>query len=82
MWCAEAGQFADVKTQTTIAHLTGVQLKAHPFFLPPMHEQQKMVHELDAVVRHVDHARCRAAAPSEATEALQRSVLAALLGAR
>jgi len=80
MWCAESGQFADVKTQTTIAHLTGVQLKAHPLFLPSLHEQQKMVHDLDKVTGLVDRARRNATAASEATEALKRSALAGVLG--
>ena len=80
MWCAESGQFADVKTQTTIAHLTGVQLKAHPLLLPSIHEQQKMVHDLDRVTRLVDRARRSATAASEATVALKCSALAGVLG--
>ncbi|MBE3076055.1 MAG: hypothetical protein IMZ75_14105 [Actinobacteria bacterium] len=49
-------------------------------FLPSLHEQDKMVHDLDKVTGLVDRARRNATAASEATEALKRSALAGVLG--
>lgn len=60
-WAAEQGQFAEVKTQTTIAHLTGVQIKRHPVYFPDIAEQRLITTYLDGlsakaeVLRHLQH---------------------------
>lgn len=53
-WAAERGDFADIKTQTTIAHLTGVKLKAYGVVLPPLSEQRRIVAYLDGLQAKVD----------------------------
>jgi type I restriction enzyme S subunit len=52
-WAAEQGHFSDVKTQTTIAHLTGVKLKAYQVHLPSISEQRSIVDYLDALRANV-----------------------------
>ncbi len=48
-WGAEQGHFADIKTQTTIAHLTGVKLKAYHVVIPSLAEQHHIVAYLDGL---------------------------------
>ncbi len=47
MGAAEQGHFIDIKTQTTIAHLTGVKLKAYKVLVPPLADQERIVAYLD-----------------------------------
>lgn len=52
IWLAKRGDFHDVKTQTTIAHLTGVVLKQIPIRLPTLEVQ-------DAIIQQVDDMRAK-----------------------
>lgn len=47
IWAAEQGNFQDIKTQTTIAHLTGVKLKAYHVYMPSLEVQKLIVKRLD-----------------------------------
>ncbi len=42
-WAAEQNHFLEIKTQTTIPHLTGVKLKAYKIYLPSLEEQRRLV---------------------------------------
>ena len=53
-WASEQGHFSDIKTQTTIAHLTGVKLKAYSVFVPSLAEQRNIVTYLDNLQAKVD----------------------------
>ncbi len=53
-WASEQGHFSDIKTQTTIAHLTGVKLKAYPIYAPSLLEQHRIVTYLDNLNVKVD----------------------------
>lgn len=53
-WAASEGHWLELKTQTTIPHLTGVKLKAYPVFIPSIEEQHHIVAELDALQAEVD----------------------------
>jgi type I restriction enzyme S subunit len=56
-WAAEQGHFADMKTQTTIAHLTGVKLKSYGVFVPSIQEQQIIAAYLDCLQSKIDALR-------------------------
>ena len=53
-WAANQGHWAELKTQTTIPHLTGVKLKSYPVVVPPLPEQRRIVAELDALQSEVN----------------------------
>lgn len=53
-WAAEAGHWDELKTQTTIAHLTGVKLRSYGIVLPTLDVQEEAVAELDALQAKVD----------------------------
>ncbi len=53
-WAANEGHWLELKTQTTIPHLTGVKLKAYHVFVPPLPEQRQIVSKLDALQAEVD----------------------------
>ncbi len=74
-WGAEKGHFADIKTQTTIAHLTGVKLKAYAVFVPPLPEQRRIVSYLDALQAKVDMLRRLQAETGAELDALMPAVL-------
>ena len=57
VWLAKRGDFTGVKTQTTIAHLTGVVLKRIQVQLPSIHLQDQIVGQLDGLKRHLEQCR-------------------------
>jgi type I restriction enzyme S subunit len=68
-WAAEQGHFTDIKTQTTIAHLTGIKLRAYTVHIPSLAEQHRVVALLDALqakVRAIEALRSQAAADLDA----------------
>lgn len=68
-WAAEQGHFADLKTQTTIAHLTGVKLKTYPVFIPTIEEQCRVITILEDLKNKIDESiaiQARAAAELDA----------------
>jgi len=74
-WAAEQGHWADVKTQTTIAHLTGIKLKAHPVIVPPLDAQRRIAAELDALQTKVDELKRLQAETQAELDALLPSIL-------
>lgn len=54
-WAAEQGHFTELKTQTTIAHLTGVKLKTYPVFIPPIEEQCSIIREIDSLQTKINY---------------------------
>jgi len=74
-WAAEQGHFADLKTQTTIPHLTGVKLKAYSIYLPPLDEQRRIVAYLDGLQAKVNALRELQVKGGEELSALMASVL-------
>ena len=75
MWAAEQKHFADLTTQTTIAHLTGVKLKSYRVCVPPLREQHRIVAYLDGLQAKVD----RLKALQEKTAAELDALLPAIL---
>ena len=65
----------ELKTQTTIPHLTGVKLKAYPVFVPPLPEQRRIVAELDALQSEVDALKRLQAEIASELDALLPSIL-------
>lgn len=55
-WASKAGAFAG-EGQSTIAHLTGEQLRKYRFPRPPLTEQQQIVHFLDAELTRLTNLR-------------------------
>ncbi|HAX68513.1 MAG TPA: hypothetical protein DCY14_02810 [Anaerolineae bacterium] len=74
-WAAEQGHFADLKTQTTIPHLTGVKLKAYNIYLPPLDEQRRIVAYLDGLQAKVNALQELQSQSQEELDALLPSVL-------
>lgn len=74
-WAAEQGQFLGLKTQTTIAHLTGIKLKAFPVYIPPLSEQLSIVTQLDSMKVKVDELRHLQAETKAELAALIPSIL-------
>lgn len=74
-WAAEQGHFADIKTQTTIAHLTGVKLKAYGVIVPPLPEQFRIVAYLDELQAKADALRRLQAETGAELDALMPAVL-------
>jgi type I restriction enzyme S subunit len=57
IWANEQGLFDDITKATTFQHLTGVRLKQHPLFIPPIAQQSIILHRLDALSKAIDPAR-------------------------
>ncbi len=74
-WAANEGHWRELKTQTTIAHLTGVKLKAYPVFVPPLPEQRRIVAELDALQAQADVLKRLQAEIAAELDALLPSIL-------
>jgi len=74
-WGAAQGHFSEIKTQTTIAHLTGVKLKKYGILCPPIPEQRRIVTRLDALQAQVDVLKQAQAASAAELDALLPSVL-------
>jgi type I restriction enzyme, S subunit len=74
-WAAHQGHWLVLKTQTTIPHLTGVNLKAYQVFVPPLPEQRRIVAELDALQAEVDALKRLQAETATELDALLPSVL-------
>jgi type I restriction enzyme S subunit len=53
LWASKAGAFSG-EGQSTIAHLTGEQLRKYRFPTPSQVEQEAIVNFLDEELRHVD----------------------------
>jgi len=74
-WAANEGHWRELKTQTTIAHLTGVKLKAYPVFVPPLPEQRRIVSKLDALQAQVDALKHLQAETATELDAILPSIL-------
>jgi len=74
-WAAEHGHFTDIKTQTTIAHLTGVKLKAYGVLIPALPEQRRIVAYLDGLQAKVDALKKLQAETAAELDALLPSIL-------
>ena len=74
-WAAEQGHLTDIKTQTTIAHLTGVRLKAYPVLVPALEEQRRVVEYLDGLQAKVDSLKNLKNETSKELDALMPSML-------
>jgi type I restriction enzyme S subunit len=74
-WGAEQKHFFDLKTQTTIPHLTGVKLKAYKVFLPPLEEQRRLVAYLDGLQAQISQLRLRQEETQKELDALMPSIL-------
>lgn len=53
-WAAHEGHWLELKTQTTIPHLTGIKLKAYSVCVPPVSEQRRILTYLDGLQARVD----------------------------
>lgn len=65
----------ELKTQTTIPHLTGVKLKAYAVISPPLPEQRRIVAELDALQAEVDRLKELQRQTGEELDALLPAIL-------
>ncbi len=74
-WAAEQTGFSELKTQTTIAHLTGVKLRGCGVHVPPLAEQRHIVAYLDGLQAKVDALK----APQGRTAAKLDALLPAIL---
>jgi type I restriction enzyme S subunit len=74
-WASEQGHFSDIKTQTTIAHLTGVKLKAYPVYVPSLTEQRRIVAYLDDLQAKVDSLKRFQTETSAELDAMLPSIL-------
>ena len=74
-WAAEQGHFADLKTQTTIAHLTGIKLKSYGVFVPSIQEQQSIAAYLDRLKSRLDALKRHHAETAAELDALLPAVL-------
>lgn len=74
-WAAEQNHFFDLKTQTTIPHLTGVKLKAYDIYLPPLDEQRRIVAYLDGLQAKVNALRELQSQTGAELDALMPSIL-------
>ncbi len=74
-WAAEQDHFTEIKTQTTIAHLTGVKLKAYGVFVPPIQEQRRIVAYLDTLQTKVDALKHMQAETAAELDAMLPSIL-------
>ena len=73
-WSAMRGDF-NIHSESTIPHLTGVMLKRHPVYIPPIAEQQKVVSHLDAFQSKVAHQSSIQSDTRESLEALFPAIL-------
>jgi type I restriction enzyme S subunit len=74
-WAAHEGHWHELKTQTTIPHLTGVKLKAYKVCVPPLSEQRRIVDYLDGLHAKVDALKKLQAETAAELAALLPSVL-------
>jgi len=74
-WASEQGHWIDMKTQTTIAHLTGVKLKSYGVLVPTLDEQQATVSYLDDLQARVDSLKQLQTETAAELDALLPSVL-------
>jgi restriction endonuclease S subunit len=75
IWAAEQGHFADMKTQTTIAHLTNITLNSYFVVLPPLSLQEKVAIYLDNMKAKLDLLRSTQKANAAELDALLPSIL-------
>lgn len=57
---SKLGVFAADGSENTIAHLTGVKLRAHRFAFPPRDEQQRIADYLDSATAELEQVKSRA----------------------
>jgi type I restriction enzyme, S subunit len=76
LWAAHEGHWSELKTQTTIPHLTGVKLKTYPVILPSLVDQQRTTSELDELQGKVDQLSQLQAETSTEMNAFLPAVLA------
>jgi len=74
-WAAEQGHFTDIKTQTTIAHLTGVKLKAYGVLIPDLPQQRRIVAYLDGLKTKADALKKLQSETTAELDALLPSIL-------
>jgi len=74
-WAANEGHWHEIKTQTTIPHLTGIKLKAYQVFVPPIPEQRRIVNELDTLQAEVDALKRLQAETAAELDALLPAIL-------
>jgi type I restriction enzyme, S subunit len=74
-WAADEGHWRELKTQTTIPHLTGVKLRAYPVYVPPFTIQQQIVGELDALEAEINKLKRLQADTATKLDALLPSIL-------
>jgi type I restriction enzyme, S subunit len=74
-WASEQGHFSDIKTQTTIAHLTGVKLKAYPVYVPSLTEQRRIIAYLDNLQAKIDSLKHLQAETASELNAMRPSIL-------
>ena len=72
---ADQGHFAELTTQTTIAHLTGVKLKSYGVIVPDRLEQRHVVAHLDELAAKVDSLKALQAQSAAELDALLPSIL-------
>jgi restriction endonuclease S subunit len=75
IWANEQGLFDDITKATTFQHLTGVRLKQHPLFIPPIAQQSIILHRLDALSKATDPARTTQRELASDLDALLPSIL-------
>ncbi|MBI4556714.1 MAG: restriction endonuclease subunit S [Candidatus Hydrogenedentes bacterium] len=74
-WAANEGHWLELKTQTTISHLTGTRLKAYLVFVPSLREQHCIVAKLDALQAEADTAKRHQSETAAELDALLPSIL-------
>jgi type I restriction enzyme S subunit len=74
-WAAHEGHWHELKTQTTIPHLTGVKLKAYSVYIPPISDQGHIVAYLDGLQAKVDGLKKLQAETADELAALLPSIL-------
>lgn len=74
-WAAHEGHWIELKTQTTIPHLTGVKLKAYPVFIPPLTYQRKIVAELDSLKSEINNMKMLQTETTAELDALLPAIL-------
>jgi type I restriction enzyme, S subunit len=75
IWAAKRGDFSAVKTQTTIAHLTGVVLNRFQVKVPSLGDQARIVSRLDTLQQQLGNIRRVQADSRVELDALLQAIL-------